>query len=199
VFYPRFRPSAFGVSHACRTVVRNFLIETLAMQSHDRRWIALRQDQVWCLLASKWNMTVKRIYRSWFWRKCDALFPPVDSLSVVDSAFTSLCQSHRRLAHQSDFQTGMKLILDLCLCIGLPCILPPSSRWPAGDWPSHGAGGIHWNSSFILCCFGLQKNCYCPRNEWALSDAVNQRLGALNYPPWILLVRFAATQWNLSF
>jgi len=45
VFYPRFRPLSLGM-HGRTEIVRNFLIETLAMQSHDRRWIALRQDQV---------------------------------------------------------------------------------------------------------------------------------------------------------
>jgi len=102
---------------------------------------------------------------------------PVDSLSVVD--FTSLCQSHRRYwagssigfpnGNETDPRFGVS-------SIGLPCILPPSSL----------QASIR-NSSFILCCFGLQKNCYCSEMEVSAIFAVNQRLGALNYPEYYWL------------
>jgi len=45
-FIRDFVPSALVfLMHGRTEIVRNFLIETLAMQSHDK-WIALRQDQV---------------------------------------------------------------------------------------------------------------------------------------------------------
>lgn len=118
-FIRDFVPSALVFLMTGRTeIVRNFLIETLVMQSHEKEMDCFAPGPG--LMPASFKVEhngTQEFIEADFGESAIARVPPVDSCLwwiLLLRAYVK-ATGDIALAHQADFQTGMKLILDLCL------------------------------------------------------------------------------------
>lgn len=104
--------------HGRTEIVRNFLTETLLMQSHDKEMDCFAPGPGLMPASFKVKHEGEREFIvADFGESAIARVPPVDSCLwwiLLLRAYVK-ATGDIAIAHQSDFQTGMKLILDLCL------------------------------------------------------------------------------------
>lgn len=99
-------------------IVRNFLRETLALQSHEKQMDCFKPGPG--LMPASFKVESrdgKQFLRADFGEHAIARVPPVDSCLwwiILLRAYVK-ATGDIALAHQAEFQQGLKLILDLCL------------------------------------------------------------------------------------
>lgn len=187
-FIRDFVPSALVfLMHGRTEIVRNFLLETLLMQSHDKEMDCFQPGPGLMPASFKVEHEGEREFiEADFGESAIARVPPVDSCLwwiLLLRAYVK-ATGDIALAHQSDFQTGMKLILDLCLVhrFAMYPTLPVLDGAFMID-RRMGVGG-HPLEIQVLFYAALRtaKELLLPQNGGErYLQSVTQRLGALNY------------------
>lgn len=188
-FIRDFIPSALVfLMHGRAEIVRNFLIETLSLQSHNKQMDCFQPGLG--LMPASFKVEIDdeggEFLVADFGEQAIARVPPVDSclwwillLRAYGKATGDLT-----LAHKSEFQEGMKLILDLCLVHRFD--MYPTLLVPDGAFMIDRRMGVYGYPLEIQVLFYAALRAV---NELLLPDedgdryfdAVNQRLSALKY------------------
>jgi hypothetical protein len=188
-FIRDFVPSALVfLMHGKTEIVRNFLIETLAMQqNHDREMDCFAPGPGLMPASFKVEHDGDKEYiESDFGESAIARVPPVDSCLwwlLLLRAYIKTT-GDIELAHQPEFQEGIKLILDLCLVHRFA--MYPTLPVLDGSFMIDRRMGVDGHPLEIQVLFYAAlrtvKDLLLPENGGArYLDAVKQRLGALNY------------------
>lgn len=188
-FIRDFVPSALVFLMQGRTdIVRNFLIETLNLQSRPKEMDCFEAETGLMPASSK---VVQADGKEWleadFGEAAIARVPPADSCLwwlILLRAYVQ-ATGDVALAHQPEFQTGIKLILDLCLAHRFS--LYPTLLVPDGAFMIDRRMGVYGHPLEIQVLFyaGLRvaQEFLLPEEERYLK-AVTQRLSALHYHVW---------------
>ncbi|MDV2995387.1 MAG: hypothetical protein N4J56_005041 [Chroococcidiopsis sp. SAG 2025] len=174
--------------HGKTEIVRNFLIETLAMQqTHDREMDCFAPGPGLMPASFKVEHDGDREFiEADFGESAIARVPPVDSclwwLLLLRAYIKTTGEIE--LAQQSDFQAGIKLILDLCLVHRFA--MYPTLPVLDGSFMIDRRMGVYGHPLEIQVLFYAALR---TAKELLLSenggdrylDAIHQRLGALNY------------------
>lgn len=188
-FIRDFVPSALVfLMHDKTEIVRNFLIETLAMQqNHDREMDCFAPGPGLMPASFKVEHDGDKEYiESDFGESAIARVPPVDSCLwwlLLLRAYIKTT-GDIELAHQPEFQEGIKLILDLCLVHRFA--MYPTLPVLDGSFMIDRRMGVDGHPLEIQVLFyaalRTAKDLLLPENGGdRYLDAVKQRLGALNY------------------
>lgn len=188
-FIRDFVPSALVFLMQGRTdIVRNFLIETLNLQSRPKEMDCFEAETG--LMPASFKV-VQADGKEWleadFGEAAIARVPPADSCLwwlILLRAYVQ-ATGDVALAHQPEFQTGIKLILDLCLAHRFS--LYPTLLVPDGAFMIDRRMGVYGHPLEIQVLFyaGLRvaQEFLLPEEERYLK-AVTQRLSALHYHVW---------------
>lgn len=188
-FIRDFVPSALVFLMQGRTdIVRNFLIETLNLQSRPKEMDCFEAETG--LMPASFKV-VQADGKEWleadFGEAAIARVPPADSCLwwlILLRAYVQ-ATGDTALAHQPEFQTGIKLILDLCLAHRFS--LYPTLLVPDGAFMIDRRMGVYGHPLEIQVLFyaGLRvaQEFLLPEEERYLK-AVTQRLSALHYHVW---------------
>lgn len=188
-FIRDFVPSALVFLMQGQTdIVRNFLIETLNLQSQPKEMDCFEAETG--LMPASFKV-VQADGKEWleadFGEAAIARVPPADSCLwwlILLRAYVQ-ATGDVALAHQPEFQTGIKLILDLCLAHRFS--LYPTLLVPDGAFMIDRRMGVYGHPLEIQVLFyaGLRvaQEFLLPEEERYLK-AVKQRLGALHYHVW---------------
>lgn len=188
-FVRDFVPSALAFLMSGRAeIVRNFLVETLTLQSHEKQMDCFKAGPG--LMPASFKVE-SRDGKQWlsadFGEHAIAKVPPVDSCLW----WIILLRAYRKatgdlaLAHQPEFQAGIKLILELCLVDRFTMF--PTLLVPDGAFMIDRRLGVYGHPLEIQVLF---YTALLAARELLLSDndgeqqyihTVNQRLGALGY------------------
>lgn len=187
-FVRDFVPSALAFLMSERAeVVRNFLVETLTLQSHEKQMDCFKAGPG--LMPASFKVE-SRDGKQWlsadFGEHAIARVPPVDSCLwwlILLRAYVK-ATGDIALAHQPEFQAGIKLILELCL-VGRFTMFP-TLLVPDGAFMIDRRLGVYGHPLEIQVLF---YTALLAARELLLSDddgeqyihIVNQRLGALGY------------------
>ena len=187
-FIRDFVPSALVfLMHGRTEIVRNFLIETLVMQSHEREMDCFAPGEGLMPASFKVEHEGEREFiEADFGESAIARVTPVDSCLwwiLLLRAYVK-ATGDMALAHQSDFQTGIKRLLDLCL-------RPRFAMYPTlavldGSFMIDRRMGVGEHPLEIQVLFyaalRTAKELLLPENEGdRYLQSVTQRLGALKY------------------
>jgi hypothetical protein len=187
-FVRDFVPSALVfLMHGKAEIVRNFLIETLAMQSHDKGMDCFAPGLG--LMPASFKVEhdgEKEFIEADFGEDAIARVPPVDSCLwwiLLLRAYVK-ATGDIALAQQADFQTGIKLILDLCLVHRFS--MYPTLPVLDGAFMIDRRMGVGGHPLEIQVLFyavlRTAKELLLPQNGGDLYlQSVTQRLGALRY------------------
>ena len=174
--------------HGKTEIVRNFLIETLAMQqNHDREMDCFAPGPGLMPASFKVEHNGDREFiESDFGENAIARVPPVDSCLWWILLLRAYIKTTGdiQLARQPDFQEGIKLILDLCLVHRFA--MYPTLPVLDGSFMIDRRMGVYGHPLEIQVLFYAAlrtvKDLLLPENDGdRYLDAVKQRLGALNY------------------
>ncbi|MBD1854764.1 MULTISPECIES: glycoside hydrolase 100 family protein [Leptolyngbya] len=188
-FIRDFVPSALVFLMQGRTdIVRNFLVETLNLQSRPKEMDCFEAETG--LMPASFKV-VQADGQEWleadFGEAAIARVPPADSCLwwlILLRAYVQ-ATGDVALAHQPEFQTGIKLILDLCLAHRFS--LYPTLLVPDGAFMIDRRMGVYGHPLEIQVLFyaGLRvaQEFLLPEEERYLK-AVTQRLSALHYHVW---------------
>ncbi len=189
-FIRDFVPSALAFLMTGRAdIVRNFLIETLALQSHEKQMDCFQPGPG--LMPASFKVESggggdKQWLSADFGESAIARVPPVDSclwwLILLRAYFKAT--GDIALAQQADFQAGIKLILELCLVDRFAMF--PTLLVPDGAFMIDRRLGVYGHPLEIQVLFYAA---LLAARELLLSDndgeqyikRVNQRLAALGY------------------
>jgi hypothetical protein len=168
-------------------IVRNFLIETLALQSHEKQMDCFKPGPG--LMPASFKME-SRNGKQWltadFGEHAIARVPPVDSCLwwiILLRAYVK-ATGDISLAHQAEFQQGLKLILELCLVHRFA--MYPTMLVPDGAFMIDRRLGVYGHPLEIQVLFyaalRAARELLLPDNDGdKYMHTVNQRLGALGY------------------
>lgn len=168
-------------------IVRNFLIETLALQSHEKQMDCFKPGPGLMPASFKVESTDKEQWLSAdFGEQAIARVPPVDSCLwwiILLRAYVK-ATGDIALAHQAEFQQGIKLILDLCLVHRFA--MYPTMLVPDGAFMIDRRLGVYGHPLEIQVLFYAAllaaRELLLPDNDGEqYIHTVNQRLGALGY------------------
>ncbi|WNZ44206.1 glycoside hydrolase 100 family protein [Leptolyngbya boryana CZ1] len=188
-FIRDFVPSALVFLMQGQTdIVRNFLIETLNLQSQPKEMDCFEAETG--LMPASFKV-VQADGKEWleadFGEAAIARVPPADSCLwwlILLRAYVQ-ATGDVALAHQPEFQTGIKLILDLCLAHRFS--LYPTLLVPDGAFMIDRRMGVYGHPLEIQVLFyaGLRvaQEFLLPEEDRYLK-AVTQRLSALHYHVW---------------
>lgn len=187
-FVRDFVPSALAFLMSGRAeIVRNFLIETLALQSHEKQMDCFKPGPG--LMPASFKVESKD-NKQWlsadFGELAIARVPPVDSCLwwiILLRAYVK-ATGDIAITHQPEFQQGIKLILDLCMVHRFAMF--PTMLVPDGAFMIDRRLGVYGHPLEIQVLFYAALR---TAHELLLPDndgeqylyTVNQRLGALSY------------------
>ncbi|AVH66676.1 glycoside hydrolase 100 family protein [Nostoc sp. 'Peltigera membranacea cyanobiont' N6] len=187
-FLRDFVPSALVfLMYGKAEIVRNFLVETLKLQSHEKQMDCFEAGAGLMPASFKVHSNGNEEFLvADFGEQAIARVPPIDScmwwillLRAYEKATDDLS-----LARQPDFQAGIKLILDLCLVHRFS--MYPTMLVPDGAFMIDRRMGVYEHPLEIQALFYASLRAAC---ELLLSDGdgdiylgkVNRRLGSLKY------------------
>jgi len=187
-FLRDFVPSALVfLMHGEADIVRNFLIETLKLQSHEKQMDCFEPGAGLMPASFKvQSIGSEEFFVADFGEQAIARVPPVDScmwwillLRAYEKATGDLT-----LARQPDFQAGIKLILDLCLVHRFS--MYPTMLVPDGACMIDRRLGVYEHPLEIQVLFYASLRAagellLPDGNGESYLDKVNRRLGALKY------------------
>ncbi len=187
-FLRDFVPSALVfLMHGEADIVRNFLIETLKLQSHEKQMDCFEPGAGLMPASFKvQSIGSQEFFVADFGEQAIARVPPVDScmwwillLRAYEKATGDLT-----LARQPDFQAGIKLILDLCLVHRFS--MYPTMLVPDGACMIDRRLGVYEHPLEIQVLFYASLRAagellLPDGNGESYLDKVNRRLGALKY------------------
>lgn len=169
-------------------IVRNFLVETLALQSHEQQTDFFQPGPGLMPASFKVNVeNEEQILTADFGEHAIGRVPPMDSCLwwlILLRAYVKATKDIS-LAHQSDFQQGIKLILDFCLVHRFA--MYPTMLVPDGAFMIDRRMGVYGNPLEIQVLFyaALQAatELLLPNSEQmqSLAQIVQRRLAALEY------------------
>ncbi len=187
-FLRDFVPSALVfLMHGKADIVRNFLVETLKLQSHEKQMDCFEPGAGLMPASFKVQSNGSEEFLiADFGEQAIARVPPVDSCMW----WILLLLAHEKatgnfsLAHQPDFQAGIKLILDLCLVHRFS--MYPTMLVPDGAFMIDRRLGVYEHPLEIQVLFYASLRA---AKELLLPDGngdtylgkVDRRLGALKY------------------
>ncbi len=186
-FVRDFVPSALAFLMSGKTeIVRNFLIETLALQSHEKQMDCFKPGPG--LMPASFKVESKD-HKQWlsadFGEHAIARVPPVDSCLwwiILLRAYVK-ATGDMAIAHQAEFQQGIKLILDLCMVHRFAMF--PTMLVPDGAFMIDRRLGVYGHPLEIQVLFyaalRTALDLLLPNDGEQYLDTVNQRLGALSY------------------
>lgn len=166
-------------------VVRNFLIETLALQSHEKQMDCFSPGPG--LMPASFKVESNNGKESLvadFGEHAIARVPPIDCCLWWIVLLRSYVKATDdiALAHQSDFQEGIKLILDLCLVHRFA--MYPTMLVPDGSFMIDRRMGVYGHPLEIQVLFyaalRAAKELLLPNDDQYL-ETVKHRLGTLGY------------------
>ncbi|MFN6559453.1 MAG: glycoside hydrolase 100 family protein [Nostoc sp. ChiSLP01] len=169
-------------------IVRNFLVETLALQSHEQQMDFFKPGPG--LMPASFKVDVengKQVLTADFGEHAIGRVPPMDSCLwwlILLRAYVKATKDIS-LAHQSDFQQGIKLILDFCLVHRFA--MYPTMLVPDGAFMIDRRMGVYGNPLEIQVLFyaALQaaSELLLPNSDEIeyLAQTVKRRLAALEY------------------
>ncbi|WP_373526974.1 glycoside hydrolase 100 family protein [Nostoc sp.] len=172
--------------HGKAEIVRNFLIETLKLQSHDKQMDCFEPGAGLMPASFKVHFNGNEEFLvADFGEQAIARVPPVDScmwwiilLRAYEKATGDLS-----LARQPDFQAGIKLILDLCLVHRFS--LYPTMLVPDGAFMIDRRMGVYEHPLEIQVLFYASlraaSELLLPDGDDSYFGKVNRRLGSLKY------------------
>ncbi|NJK47644.1 alkaline invertase [Candidatus Gracilibacteria bacterium] len=187
-FIRDFVPSALAfLMKGQSEIVRNFLKITLALQSHEPQMDAFKPGPG--LMPASFKIESKdgkEYLTADFGEHAIARVPPVDSCLwwiILLRAYTK-ATGDLSLSHQTEFQEGIKLILDMCLAHRFA--MYPTMLVPDGAFTIDRRMGVYEHPLEIQVLFyaalRAARELLLPNNDncTCLED-VNQRLGTLTY------------------
>ncbi|BAY28252.1 neutral invertase [Nostoc carneum NIES-2107] len=168
-------------------IVRNFLIETLTLQSHEKQMDFFKPGPG--LMPASFKVDIKdskQVLIADFGEHAIGRVPPVDSCLwwiILLRAYVKATKDIS-LAHRQEFQQGIKLILDFCLVHRFA--MYPTMLVPDGAFMIDRRMGVYGNPLEIQVLFYAA---LLAANELLLPDEssakylqiVNRRLSALEY------------------
>lgn len=168
-------------------IVRNFLVETLAMQSHEPQMDAFKPGPG--LMPASFKVELKdgeEYLTADFGEHAIAKVPPVDSglwWILLLRAYVK-ATGDISLFHQTDFQEGIKLILEMCLVHRFA--MYPTMLVPDGSFMIDRRMGVYEHPLEIQVLFyaalRAAKELLLPNNDNASClGRVHQRLASLTY------------------
>jgi Alkaline and neutral invertase len=168
-------------------IVRNFLLETLALQSHEPQMDSFKPGPGLMPASFKVESKDGREYiTADFGEHAIARVPPVDSCLwwiILLRAYTK-ATGDLSLAHQNEFQEGIKLILDMCLAHRFA--MYPTMLVPDGAFMIDRRMGVYEHPLEIQVLFyaalRAARELLLPNNDnCTCLDNIKQRLGTLTY------------------
>lgn len=169
-------------------IVRNFLVETLTLQSHEKQMDCFKPGPGLMPASFKVesNSDGEQFLSADFGEQAIARVPPVDSCLwwiVLLRAYVK-ATGDIALAHQANFQIGIKLILDMCLVHRFE--MYPTMLVPDGAFMIDRRLGVYGHPLEIQVLFyaalrAAQELLLAANDSDQYSDKVNQRLGSLSY------------------
>lgn len=187
-FVRDFVPSALAfLMNGRAEIVRNFLIETLALQSHEKQMDCFKPGPG--LMPASFKVESKD-HKQWlsadFGEHAIARVPPVDSCLwwiILLRAYVK-ATGDMAIAHQPKFQQGIKSILDLCMVHRFAMF--PTMLVPDGAFMIDRRLGVYGHPLEIQVLFyaalRTARELLLPDNDGEkYLYTVNQRLGALSY------------------
>ncbi len=168
-------------------IVRNFLVETLALQSHEKQIDFFKPGPG--LMPASFKVDIEngeQVLTADFGEHAIGRVPPVDSCLwwlILLRAYVKATKD-MSLAHQEDFQKGIKLVLDFCLVHRFA--MYPTMLVPDGAFMIDRRMGVYGNPLEIQVLFYAALRA---ATELLLPDSggvqylptVNRRLAALEY------------------
>ncbi len=168
-------------------IVRNFLIETLALQSHEPQMDSFKPGPGLMPASFKVEHREGKEYlKADFGEHAIGRVPPVDSCLwwiIILRAYVKATGDFS-LAHQSEFQEGIELILDMCLAHRFA--MYPTMLVPDGAFTIDRRMGVYEHPLEIQVLFyaalRAARELLLPNNgNFPCLDRVNKRLGVLTY------------------
>ncbi|MEH2160480.1 MAG: glycoside hydrolase 100 family protein [Nostoc sp.] len=186
-FLRDFVPSALVfLMHGKAEIVRNFLVETLKLQSHEKQMDCFEAGAGLMPASFKVHFNGNEEFLvADFGEQAIARVPPIDScmwwillLRAYEKATGDLS-----LARQPDFQAGIKLILDLCLVHRFS--MYPTMLVPDGAFMIDRRMGVYEHPLEIQALFYASlraaSELLLPDGDDSYFGKVNRRLGSLKY------------------
>ncbi|MBW4560559.1 MAG: glycoside hydrolase 100 family protein [Mojavia pulchra JT2-VF2] len=168
-------------------IVRNFLIETLALQSHEPQMDSFKPGPG--LMPASFKVVTKdgeEYLTADFGEHAIARVPPVDSCLWWILLLRAYVKStgDTALAHQTDFQQGIKLILEMCLAHRFA--MYPTMLVPDGSFMIDRRLGVYEHPLEIQVLFyaalRAARELLLPiDNNYSCIHSVHQRLATLTY------------------
>ncbi len=168
-------------------IVRNFLTETLHLQSHEPQMDSFKPGPG--LMPASFKVVIKdgkECLTADFGEQAIARVPPVDSCLwwiILLRAYVK-ATGDISLAHQSEFQQGIKLILEMCLAHRFA--MYPTMLVPDGAFMIDRRMGVYEHPLEIQVLFyaalRAAKELLLPNDDnLSCSNSINQRLAPLTY------------------
>ncbi len=187
-FIRDFVPSALVFLMQGQTeIVRNFLVETLSLQSHEKQIDCFKPGPGLMPASFKVEFDDNKEYLTAdFGEHAIARVPPVDSCLWWIILLRAYCKTTGdfALAHQPDFQKGIKLVLDMCLVHRFAMF--PTMLVPDGAFMIDRRLGVYEHPLEIQVLFyavlRTAIELLLPNGDGeSYLDKITQRMGALHY------------------